>query len=175
MEANTMNVIKKIYVHVLTVAIVMVALSMNPGSAVAGVFDFTHGKVAAPGTELHALGNQALEEGLGGISYFTDGEGRVVKVHAKKMTNGDLRVSVKEANIPKHHTAINKQQSLEADRTLKSLETLAGQQPWVGGYAVLPHHEGAKAYQFGVMVESENRRGGARAYEDNRADCCRDL
>lgn len=170
-----MNIIKKIYFHVLTAAIVMMALSMNPGPAMAGVFDFTHGKVAAPGTELHALGSQALEDGLGGISYFTNGEGSVMKVSAKKMSNGDLRVSIKETNIPQNSMAWDQQQVMEAERTLNSLDTLAGEQPWVGGYAVLPHNEGVKAYQFGVMVEKERRSQDSRTYHDNRADCCRGL
>lgn len=166
-----MNIDKKNYFHVLSVTVLMVAFTMIAGPAVAGVFDFTHGKVASPGTELHALGVQALEEGLGGISYFTNGEGRVVKVQAKEMANGDLRVAMKEANIPQGAIAGNQNQAMEAERTLRNLETLAGQQPWVGGYAVLPHNEGVKAYQFGVMVEKER----AGVYQDNRADCCRGL
>jgi len=166
-----MNTVKKYFIHALFAAIIMVALNMNAGPAVAGVFDFTHGKIAAPGTELHALGVQALEDGLGGISYFTNGEGRVVKVQAKEMANGDLRVAMNEANIPQGAIAGNQHQAMEAERTLRNLETLAGQQPWVGGYAVLPHNEGVKAYQFGVMVETER----AGAYQDNRADCCRGL
>jgi len=170
-----MNIIKRFYIHILSFAIVMMALTMAAGPAVAGVFDFTQGKVAAPGTELHALGSQALESGLGGISYFTNGEGLVVKVQAKEMTNGDLRVSVKETNIPEGYIAGTQNQTLEAERTLKSLETLANQQPWVGGYAVLPHNEGVEAYKLGVTVESELRRSGGDAYNDTRTDCCRGL
>lgn len=166
-----MNTVKNYIIHAMFAAIVMVALHMNAGPAGAGVFDFTHGKIAAPGTELHALGVQALDEGLGGISYFTNGEGRVVKVQAKEMANGELRVAMKEATIPQGTIDGNKKQAVEADRTLRNLEALAGQQPWVGGYAVLPHNEGAKAYQFGVMVETER----AGAYQDNRAECCRGL
>ena len=155
MEAIIMNTIKKFYAHVLSVAVVMVSLAMSAAPAVAGAFDFTQGRVAAPGTELHALGTQALDTGLGGISYFTNGEGRVVEVRAKEMANGDLRVTIKKVYIPENYIARTHDQTLEAERTWKSLETLAGQQPWVGGYAVLPHNEGVKAYKFGIMVEKE--------------------
>ena len=153
-----MNTIKKIYVHVLSITVVMVALAMTADLAVAGAFDFTRGRVAAPGTELHALGTQALDTGLGGISYFTNGEGRVVEVRAKEMANGDLRVTIKKVYIPENYVARTHDQTLEADRTWKSLETFAGEQPWVGGYAVLPHNEGVKAYKFGIMVEREYNR-----------------
>ena len=166
-----MNTMKRLYAHVLTFAIVMMALTMTAGPAVAGIFDFTQGKVAVPGTELHALGSQALESGLDGISYFTNGEGRVVKVQAKEMTNGDLRVSVKETHIPKGYIAGTQNHALEAERTLKSLEALADKQPWVGGYAVLPHNAGVEAYKLGVTVESELRRD-AGAYNDDRTECC---
>ena len=153
-----MNTVKKYFIHALFAAIVMVALNMNAGPAVAGVFDFTHGKIAAPGTELHALGVQALEDGLGGISYFTNGEGRVVKVQAKEMANGDLRVSIRKVHIPQNYVADTRDLTDEAERTYGRLEELAGENPWVGGYAVLPHNEGMKAYKFGVMVETEFNR-----------------
>jgi hypothetical protein len=167
-----MNIIKRFYVHILTVTAMMVALSMTAGPAVAGLFDFTQGKVAAPGTELHALGTQAIESGLGGISYFTDGEGRVVKVQAKEMGNGELRVSTDQAQIPQDYIAGSQSQTREAERTLNSLEELANQQPWVGGYAVLPHNEGVEAYKLGVTVESELQRRDLGAYHDNRTECC---
>ena len=82
-----MKVIKRFYVHVLSLAVVMVALAMTSGTAVAGFFDFTQGRIAQPGTELHELGTEALRSGLGGISYFTNGEGRVVEIRAKKMAD----------------------------------------------------------------------------------------
>lgn len=153
-----MNTIKRFYVHVLSVAVVMVALTMTASPAVAGIFDFIQGRVAAPGTELHALGTQALDTGLGGISYFTNGEGRVVEVRAKEMVDGDLRVSIKKVYIPKNYIAKTHDQTLESERIWKSLESLSGQQPWVGGYAVLSHNEGVKAYKFGMMVEREFNR-----------------
>lgn len=153
-----MNTIKKFYAHLLSVAVIMVALTMTSAPAVAGFFDFTQGRVASPGTDLHALGSQALDTGLGGISYFTNGEGRVVEVRAKKMTNGDLRVTIKKVYIPQNYIAKTHDQTLEAERTWTSLENLADQQPWVGGYAVLPHNEGVKAYKIGVMVEREYTR-----------------
>ncbi|WP_300673106.1 hypothetical protein [Desulfoluna sp.] len=149
-----MKTLKKFYIHGL-LAVVMVAFSMTATPAVAGFFDFTQGRVADPGSELHALGSQAIERGLGGISYFTNGEGRVVEVRAKEMINGDLRVSVRRVHIPENYVAETHDQTLEAERTWNSLESLAGQQPWVGGYAVLPHNAGVKAYKFGVMVENE--------------------
>lgn len=168
-----MKTLKKIYRYALCVALVMAALSITAVPSVAGVFDFTKGKVATPGTELHALGSQALEAGIDGIGYFTNGEGRVLQVQAKEMASGDLRVLVKQVQISRGDVAGTP--ALDAERALKQLEALAGQQPWVGGYAVLPHHEGAKAYQTGVMVEAERRRGDVGAYTDNRADCCRGL
>ena len=167
-----MNTFKGIYVHIVTVTVVMVALNFSAGPAVAGLFDFTKGTVAQPGTELHDLGTQALTSGLDGISYFTNGEGNVMKVQAKEMTNGDLRVSVNKVHIPRDYVAENANQSMEAERTLKELDTLAEQQPWIGGYAVLPHNEGMKAYQTGVMVENEQRRSESGAYDNNRATCC---
>ena len=153
-----MKIIKKFYVHLLSIGVVMVALSMTTTPAIAGFFDFTQGRVAEPGTELHELGTQALENGLGGISYFTNGEGRIVEVRGKAMANGDLRVSVKRVFIPKNYVADTFDKTLEAERTLQELETLAGDQPWVGGYAVLPHNEGVKAYNLGVTVERELNR-----------------
>jgi hypothetical protein len=149
-----MNTIRKFYVHGL-IALIMVAFSLTATPAIAGVFDFSQGRLAAPGSELYALGTEALESGLGGISYFTNGEGRVVEVRAREMTNGQLRVSIRRVHIPKKYIAKTHDQTLEAERTWNSLESLAGQQPWVGGYAVLPHNEGVKAYKFGVMVEQE--------------------
>lgn len=150
-----MNTIKKMYVHVLSFAVVMVAFSMTAGPAVAGLFDFTQGRIAAPGSELHELGTEALDAGLGGVSYFTNGEGRVVEVRAKEMASGDLRVSIRKVHIPKNYVADTRDLTDEAEATWNSLEQLAGEQPWVGGYAVLPHNEGVKAYKFGVMVETE--------------------
>lgn len=150
-----MKIFKKLWNHLMVITVVMMALSMASSPAVAGFFDFAQGRVAAPGTELHALGIQALENGLGGISYFTNGEGRVVEVRSKKMGNGDLRVSIKRVYIPKNYIADTHDQTLEAERTWNNLENLAEEQPWVGGYAVLPHNEGVKAYKFGVMVETE--------------------
>lgn len=170
-----MKTLKKIYRCALCAALVMVALSITAVPSVAGVFDFTKGKVATPGTELHALGHQALEAGIGGIGYFTNGEGRVLQVRATEMANGDLRVFVKQVQIMRGDIAGTGRPSLDAERALKQLEALAGQQPWVGGYAVLPHHEGAEAYQTGVMVEAERRRGDIEAYTDKRAACCRGL
>lgn len=153
-----MKHIKQFSTHLFAAAIMMVALTMTAGPATAGFFDFTRGQVAQPGTELHALGTQALTTGLGGVSYFTNGEGRVIEIRAKEMLNGDLRVTKKRVYIPKNYVAKTHDQSLEAERTWDRLQDLAGQQPWVGGYAVLPHHEGIKAYKFGVMVETELRR-----------------
>lgn len=150
-----MNTIKKMYVHLLSFAVVMVALSMTAGPAVAGLFDFTQGRIAAPGSELHELGTEALDAGLGGVSYFTNGEGRVVEVRAKEMANGDLRVSIRKVHIPKNYVADTRDLTDEAESTWNNLEKLAGEQPWVGGYAVLPHNEGVEAYKFGVMVEKE--------------------
>lgn len=153
-----MNTLKRFYTHFLYVAIVAVALIMTAGPSIAGVFDFTEGRVAAPGTDLHALGTKALQQGLGGISYFTNGEGRVVEVRAKEMPNGELRVSIHKVFIPENYVARTHDQTIEAERTWNRLEELAGQQPWVGGYAVLPQNEGIKAYKFGVMVEKEFNR-----------------
>lgn len=153
-----MNILKRFYTHFLPAAIVMLALLMTAAPAVAGFFDFTHGRVASPGTDLHALGTKAIEQGLGGISYFTNGEGRVVEVRAKVMASGDLRVSIRKVYIPQNYVAKTHDQTLEAERTWSRLEELAGQNPWVGGYAVLPHNEGVKAYKFGVMVETEFNR-----------------
>lgn len=153
-----MNTMKRFSAYMLYVAIVMMALIMTVGPA-AAVIDITDGEVAEPGSELHALGSKALEEGLGGICYFTNGEGQVLKVQAEEMENGDLNVAVAESNIPRGLTAKTQDQTAEAERIFKDLETLASQQPWVGGYAVLPHSEGAKAYEFGVMVEQEMSQG----------------
>jgi len=153
-----MNTLKRCYIHFLSVAVVMVALAMTAGTGMAGVFDFTQGRVASPGTDLHALGSEAIEQGLGGISYFTNGEGRVVEVRAKEMTNGDLRVSIRKVHIPQNYVADTRDLTDEAERTYGRLEELAGENPWVGGYAVLPHNEGMKAYKFGVMVETEFNR-----------------
>ncbi len=153
-----MKMIKKLSTHFMLIITMIFALSMVPAPAMAGFFDFAQGRVAAPGTELHALGTQALERGLRGISYFTNGEGRVVEVRSKEMANGDLRVSIKRVYIPKNYIATTHDQTLEAERTWNNLETLAGEQPWVGGYAVLPHNDGVKAYKFGVMVETEFNR-----------------
>lgn len=153
-----MEFLKRFYTQFLFVAIVAMALSLAAGPAVAGIFDFAHGRVAAPGSDLYALGTRAIDEGLGGVSYFTNGEGRVVEVRAKEMINGDLRVSIRKVYIPKNYVADTHDRTLEAEQTYSRLEELAGQSPWVGGYAVLPHHEGVKAYKFGVMVETEFNR-----------------
>lgn len=153
-----MKTIKRLYIHAISIAAITMALFVTAGPVSAGFFDFTQGRVAQPGTELHALGTESLESGLGGVSYFTNGEGRVVEVRAKEMTNGDLRVSVRRVYIPKNYIADTHDQTLEAERTWNTLEELAGTQPWVGGYAVLPHNEGVKAYKYGVMVEDELRR-----------------
>mgnify|MGYP003572670299 CR=1 FL=1 len=153
-----MNTLKRFFTYFLPAAIVMLALVMTAVPAVAGVFDFTQGRVASPGTDLHALGTKAIDQGLGGVSYFTNGEGRVVEVRAKEMLNGDLRVTIRKVHIPKNYIADTHDQTLEAERTYDRLADLAGQNPWVGGYAVLPHNEGIKAYKFGVMVETEFNR-----------------
>lgn len=153
-----MKTIKKMYAHLLTLVAVTATIALTSVTSSAGIFDFTQGQVAAPGTELHALGSQALDNGLGGIGYFTNGEGRVVEVRAKKMANGELRVSIHKVYIPQNYVARTHDQTLEAERTWNRLEVLAGQQPWVGGYAVLPQNEGVKAYRFGVMVEKEFNR-----------------
>ncbi|SCX80092.1 hypothetical protein [Desulfoluna spongiiphila] len=156
-----MKTMKKAYLHVVFAAVVA-AFVMAAAPAQAGIFDFTQGRVAVPGTELHELGTEALDRGLGGISYFTNGEGRVVEVRAKEMANGDLRVAVRRVHIPKNYVADTHDQTLEAERTWQSLADLSEQQPWVGGYAVLPHNEGVKAYKFGVMVETEFNRNHQR-------------
>ncbi|VFQ42767.1 hypothetical protein [Desulfoluna butyratoxydans] len=167
-----MRTFKGITFHIVTVTVVMVAFSFSSGPAVAGLFDFTKGTVAQPGTELHELGTQALMSGLDGISYFTNGEGNVMKVQAKEMSNGDLRVAVNKVHIPRDYVSENTEQVMEAEQTLKELDVLADKQPWIGGYAVLPHDEGVKAYQTGVMVENERRRSATGAYDNNRSDCC---
>jgi len=166
-----MNTMKKLYARVAFVAVVA-AFTLSAAPVHAGLFDFAQGRVAAPGTELHELGTQALTSGLDGVSYFTNGEGGVMKVRAMEMTNGDLRVSVKKVHIPKDYVAATQPQAMEAELTLKELDTLADQQPWIGGYAVLPHNEGMKAYQTGVMVENEHRRSKTSAYNNNRSECC---
>ncbi|SCY70806.1 hypothetical protein [Desulfoluna spongiiphila] len=144
--------------HLFAAALMLLALTVTAGPASAGFFDFTQGRVAQPDTDLHALGTQALNTGLGGISYFTNGEGRIIEVRAKEMPNGDLRVSQRRVYIPKNYVAKTHDQTLKAERIRNSLAELADQQPWVGGYAVLPQSEGAKAYKYGVMVETELRR-----------------
>jgi len=153
-----MKQIKHFSTHLFVLTLLLLALTLTAGPATAGFFDFTQGRVAQPGTELHALGSHALKTGLGGISYFTNGEGRVVEIRAKKMVNGNLRVSSRRVYIPKNYIAKTHDQTLEADRTWKRLENLADRQPWVGGYAVLPQNEGIKAYKYGVMVETELKR-----------------
>lgn len=156
-----MKTVKRAYVHVFFTAVIA-AFVMAVTPAHAGLFDFTQGRVAAPGSDLHALGTEALDRGLGGVSYFTNGEGRVVEVRAKEMANGDLRVAVRRVHIPQNYVADTHDQTLEAERTWNSLATLSEQQPWVGGYAVLPHDEGVKAYKLGVMVENEFNRNHQR-------------
>ena len=153
-----MKSIKRTYIHFLTVAALVLTLGMTAAPAQAGFFDFTQGRVAEPGTSLHALGDQALDKGLGGISYFTNGEGRVVKVREKKMPNGDLRVSSHKVYIPKNYIADTHDQTLEVEHAWDSLKNSVSRQPWVGGYAVLPHNLGTQAYEIGVRVETEFNR-----------------
>ncbi|VVS94112.1 hypothetical protein [Desulfoluna spongiiphila] len=153
-----MNSMKRCVVRFLPAAMVILAVTLAAGPAAAGLFDFTHGRIAAPGSDLYALGTEAIEQGLGGTSYFTNGEGRVVEVRAKEMASGDLRVTVRRVHIPKNYVADTHDGTLEAERTYTRLEELAEESPWVGGYAVLPHNEGYDAYKFGVMVETEFNR-----------------
>lgn len=170
-----MNIIKRLSIHIVAITVVMVALSMTATPSVAGLFDYTQGKVAKPGSDLYALGREALDKGLGGISYFTDGEGHVVKVEAKAMANGDLRVATHHTDIPKETVALNQRQTLDTEKALRNLEALASQQPWVGGYAVLPHTAGSEAYKLGVTVESELRHREGGAYHNGRTQCCNGL
>jgi len=153
-----MNILKRCVGRLLIAAMVMMAVILAAGPAAAGVFDFTHGRIASPGSDLYALGAEAIEQGLGGTSYFTNGEGRVVEVRAKEMPSGDLRVTIRRVHIPKNYVAKTHDGTLEAERTYSRLEELAEESPWIGGYAVLPHNEGYEAYKFGVMVETEFNR-----------------
>jgi hypothetical protein len=153
-----MKPIKTMTLHFLTVAALVLTLGMTAIPANASFVDFFQGRVAEPGTSLYALGNQALATGLGGISYVTNGEGRVVKVRAKKMPNGDLRVTSQRVYIPLNYISKTQDQTLESERVWNSLGRLASRQPWVGGYAVLPQDVGLQAYEIGVRVETELRR-----------------
>ena len=153
-----MNPIKTITRHFFTVAALVLTLSMTAIPANASFFDFFQGRVAEPGISLYALGNQTMDTGLGGISYFTNGEGRVVKVRAKKMPNGDLRVTTQRVYISPNYISKTHDQTLEAERVWNNLEKLASRQPWVGGYAMLPQDVGLQAYKIGVRVETELRR-----------------
>lgn len=153
-----MKALKRCVTRFLAVALVVTAATLVAGPVSAGLFDFTYGRVAEPGSDLYALGNEALERGLGGTAYFTNGEGRVVEVRAKKMASGDLRVTKRRVFIPKNYVAKNHDETLEAEETYSRLEELAEESPWVGGYALLPQNEGYEAYKFGVMVETEFNR-----------------
>ena len=153
-----MKQIKYFSKHLFATTLLLMALVIMTSPVNAGFFDFMQGQVAQPGTELHAQGTQALNTGLGGVSYFTNGKGRIIEIQAKIMPNGDLRVTSRRVYIPKNYIARTHDQTLEAENTWNQLQDLANQQPWVGGYAVLPQSVGIKAYKYGVMVETELKR-----------------
>jgi hypothetical protein len=136
-------------------AIVLLGLSLFAAQASANVFDFIHGQVAVPGSELHALGVTALDQNDGKAAYFTNGKGRVLKVWATRVEDGTLRVTVQRVYIPQNYIAESHDDILNAEKLYNHLSHVAHENAKVGEYALLAAEDGIEAYRYGEFVASE--------------------
>ena len=133
-------------------AAVLLALSLFATHASASFFDFISGRVAAPGSELHALGVTMLNQNDGEATHFTNGKGRVLKVWAKRVEDGTLRVTVQRVYIPKNYIAESHNGTLKAEELYNRLSQTSNENTNIGEYHLLPAEIGNEAYRYGEMV-----------------------
>lgn len=150
-----MKLIKHVKRAFLPAAVVLLGLSLFSTQASANVFDFIHGQVAAPGSELHALGITALSQNNGKATYFTNGKGRVLKVWATRVEDGTLRVTEQRVYIPQNFIAEAHNDTLKAEELYNRLSHVARESSKVGEYALLTAEDGMEAYRYGEFVASE--------------------
>ncbi|VVS95617.1 hypothetical protein [Desulfoluna spongiiphila] len=144
-----MNLITEYKRPLYTAALLLLALFTFISPASASGLDFLFGRKAAPGTELHALGTQAMEHNGGEATYFTNGKGRVLEVRARHTKEGFLRVSVNRTYIPENYDG-----SRTAESLYHRLARLAGADGAVkaGRYTLIDDKNGWEAYRYGDMV-----------------------
>lgn len=135
---------------ILSTAAVLLGCAIFSTQASAHVLDFMHGQKAVPGSELYALGETAMAHTDGNVSYFTNGKGRVLKVHATKGANDTLRVTVQRVYIPRNYIAETHSETARAEKLYDRLSRVARSSQ--GKYALLTDKDGMAAYQYGKAV-----------------------
>jgi len=137
---------------VIAAALMLLSLFIFTLPASASGVDFLFGRVAAPGSELLALGTTAMEHGHGDATYFTNGKGRILEVRAKTCKDGVLRVSVNRVYIPSNYNC-----SLQSEAHYQRLSQLAEEQSAVktGQYTLIDASKGRDAFRYGAMIAKE--------------------
>ncbi len=138
--------------RIVSTLMVLFALTLFSTQASAGVMDFTFGPVAHEGTQLHELAMASLNQNGGDTTYFTNGEGRILDVQAKKCDDGRVRASVQRVYIPRNYIAgsLDGTQAIEA--TYDNLHELAQQGEKVGEYTMIPASVGSDAFSCGASI-----------------------
>jgi len=115
----------------------------------ASPLDCLFGRVATPGSELHALGTAAISRSHGDAAYFTNGKGRVLEVRARAMKDGVLRVSVDRVYIPRNYNG-----NARSETVYDRLGQLATEKEAIraGSYVMVDAATGLEAYRYGKQI-----------------------
>ena len=138
--------------RIVSTLMVLFALTLFSTQASAGVMDFMFGQVAHEGTEIHELAMISLNQNGGADTYFTNGEGRILDVQAKKCDDGRVRASVQRVYIPQNYIAGSHDGTKAIEATYTQLHELAQQGDKVGEYTMVPASVGADAYSCGASI-----------------------
>ncbi|WP_300670981.1 hypothetical protein [Desulfoluna sp.] len=138
--------------RIVSTLLVLCAITLCSTQASAGMMDFMFGRVAHEGSELYDLAMVSLNQNGGETTYFTNGEGRILDVQAKKCTDGRVRASVQRVFIPKNYVAGSLDGTLAIEATCSRLHELAQQGEKVGEYTLIPATEGAEAFSCGEAI-----------------------
>ncbi len=141
-----------IYSPIISTLLVLFAITVFSTQASAGMMDFVFGQVAQKGTQMHELAVVSLNENGGEATYFTNGEGRILNVQAKKCDDGRIRASVQRVYIPKNYIAATQAGTKAIVATCYRLHDLAQHGEKIGEYTLIPAAEGSKAFSCGASI-----------------------
>jgi len=140
------------HTRIVSTLLVLCAITLFSTQASAGMMDFMFGRVAHEGSELYELAMVSLNQNGGEATYFTNGEGRILDVQAKKCDDGRVRASVQRVYIPKNYIAGSHDGTRAIEATYTRLHELAQQGEKIGEYTLIPASEGAKAFSRGASI-----------------------
>lgn len=141
-----------IYSPIVSTLLMLCAITVFSTQASAGMMDFMFGQVAQKGTQIHELAMVSLNENGGSATYFTNGEGRILNVQAKKCDDGRIRTFVQRVYIPKNYIAGTHEGTMAVEATCNRLHDLAQKGEKIGEYTLISATEGSEAFSFGTSI-----------------------